>query len=353
MVRPFRDEVQDYRRMAEWLSDERVLKWYGGRDKPFDMEGIRARYGPRARGEQPVKPCVIERHGRPIGYIQHYPVEEAGDYHLEDAADAHGIDLFIGEVELWGKGLGTTALRAVVRHLVDDAGSRRVLIDPLVDNARAIRSYEKAGFVKVKVLAEHELHEGERRDCWLMAVDGTAPTLETADLVLEPICMEHAASLQQHFADREVIKHLSSEVPWPYPADGVECFLRDSLLPRVQSGDAMAWALVPRSHGQAVGLLEWRRDPRTTDDRGFWLARAWWGRGLMTQAVIAFQDWVFFQRGIERLRVRNAVENIGSRRVKEKTGATYVGRTQCAHHEGDEAELWEVTRESWAAHRIV
>ncbi|MEH1834506.1 MAG: GNAT family protein [Nostoc sp.] len=39
------------------------------------------------------------------------------------------------------------------------------------DNPRAIRCYEKCGFVKVKLLPAHELHEGEYSDCWLTAID--------------------------------------------------------------------------------------------------------------------------------------------------------------------------------------
>ncbi len=179
------------------------------------------------------------------------------------------------------------------------------------------------------------------------------PTLISPRLVLEPVALEHARSLQPYFADYEVIRHLAAGVPWPYPDDGVETFFREVLLPDIQVGKAMAWALIPKDHGSAVGLLEWRCGGEAEDDRGFWLARPWWGRGLMTEAVTAFQDWVFFERGLDRLEVRNAVANVGSRRVKLKTGAQPLGRTACAHHEGDEAELWEVTRERWAALRGV
>jgi aminoglycoside 6'-N-acetyltransferase len=41
-------------------------------------------------------------------------------------------------------------------------------MDPRVSNERAIHCYEKCGFQKVKVLKEHELHEGVLEDCWMM-----------------------------------------------------------------------------------------------------------------------------------------------------------------------------------------
>jgi acetylornithine deacetylase len=67
--------------------------------------------------------------------------------------------------------VGTTVLSMLVTHLFVECGAERVLIDPRLDNDRAIRSFEKVGFRKRKVLAGCELHEGQARDCWLMELD--------------------------------------------------------------------------------------------------------------------------------------------------------------------------------------
>jgi aminoglycoside 6'-N-acetyltransferase len=50
------------------------------------------------------------------------------------------IDLFL-DPELHGRGLGSEALRRVVRHLIDERGHHRITIDPATANAAAIRSY--------------------------------------------------------------------------------------------------------------------------------------------------------------------------------------------------------------------
>ena len=47
-------------------------------------------------------------------------------------------------------------------------GAQRVVIDPRVENLRAIRCYEKAGFRKARRLPRHERHEGRWCDAWLM-----------------------------------------------------------------------------------------------------------------------------------------------------------------------------------------
>jgi aminoglycoside 6'-N-acetyltransferase len=173
-IRRMRDDPKDYGLLARWLTDERVLEFYNGRDDPRPYERVLRRYRPRVRGQEPVRPCIIEREGRAIGFIQYYPVGHHKDYDLANATGTYGADMFIGEPELWGQGIGARALAGLVAYIFQELDCRRVVLDPHVTNLRAIRSYEKAGFRKVKVLPRHELHEGARRDCWLMATDRSA-----------------------------------------------------------------------------------------------------------------------------------------------------------------------------------
>ena len=177
------------------------------------------------------------------------------------------------------------------------------------------------------------------------------PTLHTPRLRLEPIGLQHAASLQPLFADPQVLRFLSANVPNPYPDDGMQWFLENVLLPQVEAGVAMAWAIVPTAVDAAVGVLEWRREPGDEGDRGFWLGRPYWGQGLMTEAVTAFQDFVFFKVGLERMELRSGVDNHGSRRLKEKTGCVKIGQATGALHEGSLLDVWEITRERWATLR--
>jgi aminoglycoside 6'-N-acetyltransferase len=69
------------------------------------------------------------------------------------------IDLFL-DPALHGRGIGTEAVRRVVRHLVDERGHHRITIDPAADNAAAIRAYEKAGFRPVGVMRAYERDVG-------------------------------------------------------------------------------------------------------------------------------------------------------------------------------------------------
>ena len=170
-LRPMRDAADDYAAMGRWLSDDRVLAFYGGREHRMDAEQALAKYRPRVTGDEPVFPCVIEFEGRPIGYLQYYVVEDYREYELDEQdLDTWASDLFIGEPGLWGRGIGTRVMGLIIEHIFSALGADRVVIDPHMDNERAVRAYEKCGFRKVKPLREHELQDGEWHDCWLMEI---------------------------------------------------------------------------------------------------------------------------------------------------------------------------------------
>jgi aminoglycoside 6'-N-acetyltransferase len=79
------------------------------------------------------------------------------------------IDVFVG-TSYHGEGIGTDAVRTLAVHLVRDLGHHRVVIDPRVDNAAAIRCYRKVGFKPVGVMRRYErnLETGEWNDGLLM-----------------------------------------------------------------------------------------------------------------------------------------------------------------------------------------
>jgi len=91
---------------------------------------------------------VIEHQGDLIGEIQ-WAAENDPDYRHAS------IDIYLDPAE-HGKGLGTDALRTLVRHLLDNEGHHRITIDPATDNTAAIACYTKVGFQPVGVMRQYE-----------------------------------------------------------------------------------------------------------------------------------------------------------------------------------------------------
>jgi aminoglycoside 6'-N-acetyltransferase len=95
---------------------------------------------------------TIEVDGAVAGMIQFY--EE-----LEPKYRHANIDVFV-DPALHGRGVGTEAVRRVVRLLIDERGHHRITIDPAVANTAAIRAYEKVGFKPVGVMRRYERDVG-------------------------------------------------------------------------------------------------------------------------------------------------------------------------------------------------
>jgi ribosomal-protein-alanine N-acetyltransferase len=176
------------------------------------------------------------------------------------------------------------------------------------------------------------------------------PTLQTSRLILRPIALSDAPAIQRYFNNWNIIQYLASVVPWPYPDEGAETFVRLHLEKLAAGEEVYNWVLALRSgDGEAIGNIHfrpWSDSPK--GNRGFWLAEPYWNRGLMTEAVAAVNEFAFRTLGVESFYVCNAATNEVSRRVKQKTDAEFAGYIELLHHNGQStAEKWRVSRENW------
>jgi [ribosomal protein S5]-alanine N-acetyltransferase len=176
-------------------------------------------------------------------------------------------------------------------------------------------------------------------------------TLQTDRLVLQPLRLSDAERTQRLFPHWEIVKFMNSRIPWPYPADGAFSFYRDVALPAMERGDAWHWTLRPRQSPEHIGSIGLVGEEDTAV-RGFWLGLPWQGRGLMTEAVVAVNDYCFDVLGFHALQAPKAVANISSRRISEKTGMRVVGMEERDYVSGRFlSEIWEINAEEWREKR--
>jgi len=178
------------------------------------------------------------------------------------------------------------------------------------------------------------------------------PELTTRRLTLKAVAERDIPAYERHFVDYEVIRHLSSVVPWPYPEGGVGEYVRGCILPQ-QGNDRWAWGIFQRIRpDELVGVVElWR--PGRPENRGFWLGRRYWGQGFMTEAVAPVNDCAFNVLGFDRLVFSNARGNLRSRRIKEKTGARFLYCAPASFVDPvyTHREIWELTARDWEMQR--
>lgn len=98
----------------------------------------------------------IEVEKRLVGFIQ------LGLIDKEEQRAAIGI--VVGEADMQGKGIGSTAVRILCDFAFTVKGLERVYAESYAYNPRAHRMFLRAGFQPEGVLRKHERHNGVRQD---------------------------------------------------------------------------------------------------------------------------------------------------------------------------------------------
>ncbi|HEY2861125.1 MAG TPA: GNAT family N-acetyltransferase [Terracidiphilus sp.] len=173
------------------------------------------------------------------------------------------------------------------------------------------------------------------------------PEGRTARLLLRPFEVADAPEIQRLFPQWQIVKYLAAVVPWPYPPDGAEQFLRQSALPRMAAGNAWYWTLRLLSDpDRIIGAIS--LELSENENRGFWLLPRHRGKGLMTEACVWVTDFWFDTLGQPRLRAPKAVVNQASRSISERMGMYIIDRGEKDYVSGRlPSEIWEITAEEW------
>lgn len=130
---------QDLPLLRHWLRTPEVVRWWGNAEEQAvllreDMD------------EPRMVMRIVSFEGRPFAYAQDYAVNVWPQPHFAHLPPgSRAIDSFIGEPDMIGRGHGSAYLKLLAERLRAE-GAPVVAIDPDVDNRRARRAYEKAGF---------------------------------------------------------------------------------------------------------------------------------------------------------------------------------------------------------------
>jgi aminoglycoside 6'-N-acetyltransferase len=132
--RPLR--ASDFPLLLTWLFNDHVKQWWNDGDNT--LEKVALHYG----AEEPDVARFIlidstEAGESALGYFQYYVVSN----------EIIGIDQFIGEADYINQGIGAATIKLFLEMIVAKHEPQEVIIDPHPENKRAIKCYEKVGFV--------------------------------------------------------------------------------------------------------------------------------------------------------------------------------------------------------------
>ncbi|MEM7403257.1 MAG: GNAT family N-acetyltransferase [Myxococcota bacterium] len=151
-------QPQHLSRMHSWLNTPHVNRWWEHR--PWSRQQVHNHYlSAQAPHNKNVDGFIIQMHQQPIGFIQRYSMPQhmpqADSAQLKqlqqhiDINSSAGVDLFIGETDWTGRGLGPLLLQQFLQQHIWPTYSTAVA-DPLRDNMRALSAYRQAGFDTLK-----------------------------------------------------------------------------------------------------------------------------------------------------------------------------------------------------------
>lgn len=130
--------------IRRWLGLPHVLEWWGDPEEQYGLVS-------GDLDEPAMDQYIVAAAGNPFGYLQCYDLTAWNSGFGPQPQGTRGIDQFIGEPGMIGRGHGS----ALIRAFVDDRlrnGAPRVVTDPHPANLRAVRAYEKAGFERDRMV---------------------------------------------------------------------------------------------------------------------------------------------------------------------------------------------------------
>ena len=136
--------------------------------------------------------------------------------------------------------------------------------------------------------------------------------------------LSDAADLAAAVSNKKIQDNLRDGLPYPYTEqDGA-----DYISAMLSADENETFAFAVTVDGKAIGSIGVFRQSnihRQTGELGYYIAEAYWGKGIMTEAVKQICEYVFRSSDIIRIYAEPFACNIASCRVLEKAGFQYEG----------------------------
>jgi aminoglycoside 6'-N-acetyltransferase len=130
--------------IKRWLETPHVSEWWHDPAEQFELVSGHLAHPDMAQ-------FIVAAGEKEFAYLQCYNLSAWNTGFGPQPDGTRGLDQFIGEASMVGRGHGSAFVRAFADQLLA-SGTPRVVTDPDPANARAIRAYEKAGFRRDRVV---------------------------------------------------------------------------------------------------------------------------------------------------------------------------------------------------------
>jgi len=156
-------------------------------------------------------------------------------------------------------------------------------------------------------------------------------------LYLSCVLETDKAALMEHLHSKDVY-NTTLNIPHPYLEAHANSWIQKRIARAERVGKEVSFA-IRDNQGKLIGVVSAESlEPGTTHraEIGYWLARPFWGQGIMTDAVRAYVGYAFGELQLLRLTAHVLESNVGSARVLEKNGFKLEGRLRKHFRKDDE-----------------
>ena len=158
-------EREDVNKFHEWVNDPEVTRGLA-LYLPMSFSDEENWFNSLAKRDQREKPLAIEiRKGKNWKLIGN-----CGVFDLDSVNRSAELGILIGDKSEWNKGYGSEVMSLLVKHCFETLNLNRAFLKVYTENIRAVRSYEKAGFVLEGRLREAVYKFGKYDDVLIMSV---------------------------------------------------------------------------------------------------------------------------------------------------------------------------------------
>ena len=150
-------------------------------------------------------------------------------------------------------------------------------------------------------------------------------TLETERLILRRFTLGDAEDMFRNWASSEKVTHFLTWEPYK-SIDDVKSYIQ-FCIDGYEKPDHYNWTIEFKELGQVIGVIDvvQQREDIACGEIGYCLGDAFWGRGIMPEALNEVIRFLFLEVGMNRIQSTHDVNNPNSGRVMEKCGLRYEG----------------------------
>lgn len=131
----------------------------------------------------------------------------------------------------------------------------------------------------------------------------------------------------EHLQEKQISAQ-TLNIPYPYTEEDAQEWLRLLAKEREHWGRNFNWA-IRKKDGELIGGIGFHAPEQSQSHRaelGYWLAKPYWNKGIITDAVKVITPFAFKEFGFARITAHVFDFNKGSARVLEKAGYQLEGR---------------------------